>query len=271
MTNPNKARLARMLMDKNKRKGEWGEYDQRDGMRTDHDRQQYRYNMDFMPDVAGYPMGYGHEYSARHLPEHYRDMTYGERGEMDGEREMGHERQYRIYGGGSRTGSRMGGRTASGRFRGGRGRQSARHIEPELMEYDEYEEDDEEDVRRQPIRAGGTFWMDAPHKAEKLTRAKAEEWVSEMENEDPAKPEGGKWTMEQVKPIAQKLGIQPDTQKFIDFYAMMNAMYSDYYEVAKKFNVATPDFFAEMAKAFVCDKDAVKNKTALYYEYIVQH
>lgn len=264
MANKGMGKAARMyMMAKSRQGGERGR-DGRERMGGEQNRQYYNYDMNFTPDYGMMtpPMGYGHEYSARHMPENYDAMPYADRSEMGGEREMGHERRYRMSGG------RM--RDSRGRFRSG-SRQRARHIEPEMEEYDEYEEDDEEEVRRKPVRAGGTFWMDAPKKSEKLTRAKAEEWVENMENEDPAKPEGGKWTMEQVKPIAQKLGIQPDTQKFIDFYAMMNAMYSDYYEVAKKFNVATPDFFAEMAKAFVCDKDAVKNKTAMYYEYIVQH
>ena len=31
----------------------------------------------------------------------------------------------------------------------------------------------------------------------------------------------------------------------------------------------TPDFFADMAMAFIGDKDAVENKTMMYYECIV--
>ena len=108
-------------------------------------------------------------------------------------------------------------------------------------------------------------------KHEKLTKEKAKEWVESMENEDESHPEGGKWTMEEVKPYAQKVGISVEGQKFIDFYAMMNAMYSDYYKVAKEFNVANPDFFAKMAKAWIDDSDAVKGKTAIYYDYIVKH
>ena len=50
----------------------------------------------------------------------------------------------------------------------------------------------------------------------------------------------------------------------------MNALYSDYYGVAKKHNALTPDFFADMAMAFISDKDAVKNKSALYYECIAK-
>lgn len=103
-----------------------------------------------------------------------------------------------------------------------------------------------------------------------ITREDAERWVSEMRNEDPAKPEGGKWSIDQAKPYAQKHGIRTDGPQFFEFYVMMNAMYSDYSEVAKKFNAATPDFFAEMAKAFIMDRDAKPGKVAAYFENLVE-
>ena len=59
-----------------------------------------------------------------------------------------------------------------------------------------------------------------------ITREDAERWVSEMRNEDPAKPEGGKWSIDQAKPYAQKHGIRTDGPQFFEFYVMMNAMYS---------------------------------------------
>lgn len=103
-----------------------------------------------------------------------------------------------------------------------------------------------------------------------LTRADAENWVAGMQNEDAAKPRGGKWTPDQVKPYAQKNGIRTDGAKIYEFWAVMNAMYSDYYETAKRYNVATPDFFADMAKAFLMDKDALEGKAARYYRDIVK-
>ena len=107
---------------------------------------------------------------------------------------------------------------------------------------------------------------DVPH----LTRADAENWVAGLQNEDAAKPRGGKWTPEQVKPYAQKQGIKPDGEPGLEFWAVMNAMYSDYYDVAKRYNVASPDFFADMAKAFLTDKDAMEGKAARYYKSIVR-
>lgn len=103
-----------------------------------------------------------------------------------------------------------------------------------------------------------------------LTREDAEKWVAAMQNEDPAKPRGGKWTIDQVRPYAQKQGIKPDGEPGLEFWAVMNAMYSDYYDVAKRYNVASPDFFADMAKAFLTDKDALEGKAARYYKSIVR-
>lgn len=122
----------------------------------------------------------------------------------------------------------------------------------------------------EPIRFGGMVAMEGGKGRRRMTREMAEAWVSQMEGSDPAKPHGGKWTMDQVKPIAQKYGVPTEGEKFAEFWAVMNALYSDYYPVAKKYNVLTPDFFADMAMAFINDKDAVENKAAMYYECIVK-
>ena len=124
----------------------------------------------------------------------------------------------------------------------------------------------------EPIRFGGMVAMEGGKRMghQKMTREMAEEWVEGMEGSDPAKPHGAKWTMDQVKPIAQKYGVPTEGERFWEFWAVMNAMYSDYYPVAKKYNVLTVDYFADLAMAFINDKDAVENKTTMYYECIVE-
>lgn len=115
-------------------------------------------------------------------------------------------------------------------------------------------------------RMGDAYHMGAYPMTEKLTMEEAAEWVEGMKNADPDHPTGEKWTMEQIKPIATKHGFTtPDKQ--IEFWAVMNMMYSDYCETAKKHGVSTMDFYADMAKAWMHDKDAVENKTAAYIEY----
>ncbi len=103
-----------------------------------------------------------------------------------------------------------------------------------------------------------------------LDRKTAEHWVRNMQNEDKSHPMGGKWSPDMLKPLAQKYGIPTEGTKFWEFYAITNAMYSNYGEVARKFGITSPEFYVCMAKAWMNDKDAKPNKTALYYEYIVE-
>lgn len=50
----------------------------------------------------------------------------------------------------------------------------------------------------------------------------------------------------------------------------MNALATDYGKVAKKFGVDKVDFWAELAKAFIRDKDANYSKVKMYYECIAK-
>ena len=108
------------------------------------------------------------------------------------------------------------------------------------------------------------------YKYDRMDQHTAEMWVAEMEGTDPAHPMGAKWTPDQVKPFAQKYGFPTEGEKFWEFYAIMNAMYSDAFDTAKEFNVVRPEFFASLAKGWLNDKDAVPNKAQVYYECIVK-
>lgn len=149
------------------------------------------------------------------------------------------------------------------------------NIIPMRKPYTEDDEDEEElrkSKKAQRVRAGGTFWMDSPPDTHEMTKESARAWVASMHGSDPAKPKGGKWSMEDVKPYAQRMGIPTEGVEFYEFFAIMNAMYSDYFEVAKKYNLQNnPAFFADMAKAWLHDEDAVENKAAMYYDCIVKH
>lgn len=102
-----------------------------------------------------------------------------------------------------------------------------------------------------------------------MTRETAEEWTRRMRNEDGTT--GPHWSMEQVKQLREQ---KKELQDFdlADVYAVLNMMYSDYCEVAKKFNVNNMDFYVCMAKAWLNDEDAGagKAKTAIYYECIAK-
>ena len=99
-----------------------------------------------------------------------------------------------------------------------------------------------------------------------LDQMSAEQWMRNMEKEDGSK--GPKWTKEQVKPYMAQVGYHGPEYKF---WAVMNALYSDYCKIAKKYGVDRPEYYAELTKAWLEDKDAVPEKAGLYYRYIVQH
>lgn len=96
-----------------------------------------------------------------------------------------------------------------------------------------------------------------------LTHDEAEEWCDSMVNADGTK--GCHWTLEQTQDVAKQRNITCDPN---DFWAVMNMMYSDYCQVAKRQSVDTPGFYADMAKAFLEDPDAVDGKAYLYWDCI---
>lgn len=96
-----------------------------------------------------------------------------------------------------------------------------------------------------------------------LTLEDAKRWTSKMQNADGTK--GCHWTLEQTQDVAKQRNITCDPT---DFWAVMNMMYSDYCQVAKRQSVDTPGFYADMAKAFLEDADAADGKAYLYWDCI---
>lgn len=105
--------------------------------------------------------------------------------------------------------------------------------------------------------------IDVEHHPEHLSKADAESWVSRMKNSDGTI--GAHWTFEQTQDVAKQRNITCDPN---DFWAVMNMMYSDYCQVAKRQSVDTPGFYADMAKAFIEDADAADGKAYLYWDCI---
>lgn len=94
----------------------------------------------------------------------------------------------------------------------------------------------------------------------------ADAWMSEIKNEDGR--QGPRWTEEQTRQVMKQRSIDCDP---LEFYVAMNLMYADYGKVFSKYGMGDrTEFYADMAKAFLEDKDAVGNKLAMYYEYIVE-
>lgn len=96
------------------------------------------------------------------------------------------------------------------------------------------------------------------------------EWKRSFKNADGTM--GEHFTMETIMPMVEKMGIRFDSYSEKEFCLAMNMMYSDYCKVARKFGADRPEFYAEMAKAFLEDEDAPEGseKIALYYHCIVK-
>lgn len=102
----------------------------------------------------------------------------------------------------------------------------------------------------------------------RLSKDDALAWVESMKAADGT--HGGKWKhMSETDPLADHAGLSSEKQR-IEFFAIVNAMYSDYCMVARKHGVDTPSFYADMARAWILDEDAQDGKAEKYYEYIVK-
>lgn len=104
---------------------------------------------------------------------------------------------------------------------------------------------------------------EVPH----LDRQMAEKWVSGMENRDGTTGPHFSWAKAQE--IMQQHGIDYDSVKF---WVALNATYSDMCAFFKKYNINTIDTYVDHTLDFwFRDQDAVEDKLAAYYTYVVRH
>lgn len=103
----------------------------------------------------------------------------------------------------------------------------------------------------------------------KMSHKDIEKWKKHMKNQDGTM--GEHFKKDQVMQAARQIGVNPEEYGEHIFPLVMNMMYSDYCAVAKKFGLDRPDFYAELAKAFLNDKDfggEPEEKVWLYYQCI---
>ena len=93
--------------------------------------------------------------------------------------------------------------------------------------------------------------------------AQAKDWLGKMQNADGTT--GAHWSLEAASRLMVQRGIDCDP---MDFWVTLNMMHSDYSKVAKAYSADNPNFYADMAAAFLCDEDAVKDKLVQYWEHI---
>lgn len=97
-------------------------------------------------------------------------------------------------------------------------------------------------------------------------RQMAMEWTSGMVNADGTK--GPHWTMEETNKLHAQHSLTCPKE---EFWAVMNALYSDYCEALRESAASTPETYVRLAKAWLDDKDAVPDKAGAYYMYVVEH
>lgn len=98
---------------------------------------------------------------------------------------------------------------------------------------------------------------------EKLTEERVKKWVNGMQGSDGKT--GGHYQMDQAELL--RANYCPTCNK-LEFFGAINMIHSDYVEVAKRMNVDRPEFYAQMAKAFLMDKDAGEGKLEKYMRHI---
>ncbi|MBR4079727.1 MAG: hypothetical protein IKK29_05905 [Christensenellaceae bacterium] len=92
-----------------------------------------------------------------------------------------------------------------------------------------------------------------------LDYEKAKKWVEKM---------GEHFSFDKSKAIMQRVDAMECNP--IEFWAVLNSLYSDYGKVLEKFNMDSPEVYGALTKAWLEDEDAVENKVIEYLECIVK-
>lgn len=138
--------------------------------------------------------------------------------------------------------------------------------------------DDMRDMRGRRRNSRGQFMRDRRDYGEdddddyRLTKRDIKEWERDMENSDGTR--GAHFEKEMIDQKAMQMGIDPKKYGEGVLCVITNMYYSDYCAVAKKFGVDRIEFYIEMAKAFLEDKDFDGDgaeKAFIYFKAIVEH
>ena len=119
------------------------------------------------------------------------------------------------------------------------------------------------------LASADPYYGQAPftHGVGTISKDDAEMWVDSLLGADGTR--GGRWSMQDVRSLAEKRGYTTEAE-MIEFWAVMNMLRADYGEVMKHYGVNSPELFADMAKAWINDPDAVDDKASKYLDWIVR-
>lgn len=130
-------------------------------------------------------------------------------------------------------------------------------------------EDQQPPAQEPMLRAADPYGGQAPytHGVGTISRQDAQIWADSLIGADGTR--GPRWTMADVRSLAEKRGYTTEAE-LIEFYAVINMLRADYAEVAKHWGVNNAEFFADMARAWINDPDAVEDKAAAYLDNVVR-
>lgn len=100
-----------------------------------------------------------------------------------------------------------------------------------------------------------------------LTRDSARKWIESLQGPDgkELKPIG----FAEVQRIAPTYGMT-NVQDMLEFWVVINMVKSDYLDVGQKYAGDAVSFYADLAKAWIDDGDAVPDKLQAYKRYITK-
>lgn len=101
----------------------------------------------------------------------------------------------------------------------------------------------------------------ASHMDREFTEEDAKRWVDGME--PPAR-----WTREQTTSVMRQKGYH---HRECEYWAVMNALYSDYGKTMQKYGIDRPEIWADLAHDWLEDQDAQAHKAGRYWRDIVKH
>lgn len=150
------------------------------------------------------------------------------------------------------------------------------HMLKELLEIDEYVNEYNEDeykyksMHHHEHIPKSTYHDEYKTKSTHPKEHMYHEWLSNLKNEDGT--HGEHWSIKQTTDVAKDHNVYFENISEKDWHMVLNMMYSDYCDVAKKHNVNTIGFYVDMAKAWLWDKDTIQGKEKIkeYYENIVE-
>ena len=106
---------------------------------------------------------------------------------------------------------------------------------------------------------------------EHLTESICKAWVKDLAvTDNSGRSSGEKWTYEQCVDVGSKLNVNWNMFTKWEWYALLNAWYSDYFKTGKEFQIETdPEFYGGLVLDFFCDEDAHdKNPFTYYFTFV---